>query len=288
MNIKLGAVVHAKSHQFSLLHLNLFAFIYCLLRLTTFLSTMSGKANQSSNVVGDIPVVSSQSAAGMESEVASSTSSSTMANQTMPRKEIPPLYQYWKVPMVMDIDIIAYHDIGWLPGVLVCTPTTLDFPMIDRTNIVCFDSHLMCGLGLLPRKILVFVLNYIGCELVHLHPNAISALSCFSILCECWLGILPDTSFFWYFYSPSRYEDNVFSCIGLTLHHNRREEYLKVTFKGCWKGSSQRWFHINLGDTPQWLNKHLLLSLIKDKWNIPEEMPCLKVLIKRVTGPLTL
>jgi hypothetical protein len=56
--------------------------------------------------------------------------------------------------------------------------------MIDRTNIVCFESHLMCGLGLPPSKFLVSVLNYIECELVHLHSNAISAVSCFSMLCE--------------------------------------------------------------------------------------------------------
>jgi hypothetical protein len=128
VNIKLGSAVHAKSHQFSLLHLNLFAFIYCLLRLTTFLSTMSGKANQSSNIAGDIPVVSSQSAAGTESEVASSTSSSTMANQTMPRKEIPPLYQYWKVPMVMDIDIIATMTSAGFQGCWFVPPLLWIFP----------------------------------------------------------------------------------------------------------------------------------------------------------------
>jgi hypothetical protein len=79
--------------------------------------------------------------------------------------------------MVTDKDITTYHDAGWLPGVLVCTPTTLDFPIIDRINIVYFESHLMCGLGLPPSKLLVSVLNYIRCELVHLHSNNISILS---------------------------------------------------------------------------------------------------------------
>jgi hypothetical protein len=54
----------------------------------------------------------------------------------------------------------------------------------------------MCGLELPPSKFLVFVLNYIRCELVHLHPNAILALNCFLMLCECWLGIRPDISLF--------------------------------------------------------------------------------------------
>jgi hypothetical protein len=75
--------------------------------------------------------------------------------------------------MVTDKDISAYHAVGWLLGVLLCT------------NVVCFESHLMCGLGLPLRKFLVSTLNYTGCELVHLHLNAISALNCFSKLCEC-------------------------------------------------------------------------------------------------------
>jgi hypothetical protein len=169
----------------------------------------------------------------------------------MVRKEIPPLYEYWKAPTVRDKDIAAYHDIGWLLGGLVCTPTSLEFPTIDRTNIVCFESHLMCVPGLLPSKFLIFVLNYLGCELVYLHLTTIAVLTSFSMLCECWLGIPPNTNLFWYFYSPARYEHKVFSCMGLMLHCNHRDEYLKVTFKGCWKGSSRRWFHVDLGDAPQ-------------------------------------
>jgi hypothetical protein len=92
---------------------------------------------------------------------------------------------------VIDKDIVAYHDASELPGGLVFTPTSLDFLTIDRINIVCFESHLMCGLGLPPSKFLVSVLNYMGCELVHRHPNAITILNCFSMLCEYWLGIPP-------------------------------------------------------------------------------------------------
>jgi hypothetical protein len=36
---------------------------------------------------------------------------------------------------MMDKDITAYHEVGWLPGPLLCTPSTLDFPMIDETNL---------------------------------------------------------------------------------------------------------------------------------------------------------
>jgi hypothetical protein len=156
-----------------------------------------------------------------------------MANQTIANKVVKLLYEYWKAPTVTDKEITTYHDVGWLLGALVCTPTTLDFPTIERTNVVCFESHLMCGLSLPPSKFIVSILNHIGCELVHLNSNAISALNYFCMLCECWLGIPPDTSLFWYFYSPMRYRHKVFSGIRLTLCHNHRDEYLTVTFRGC-------------------------------------------------------
>jgi hypothetical protein len=81
-------------------------------------------------------------------------------------------------------------------------------------------------------------MNYLGCKLVHMNPNVIVVLSCFSTLYECWLGILPDTIMFQYFYYPARYERKVLSDIGHTLHHNHWGEYLKAKFKGCWKGAS--------------------------------------------------
>jgi hypothetical protein len=37
------------------------------------------------------------------------------------------------------------------------------------------------------------------------------------MLCECWLGIPPDTSLFWYYYSPARYSKTIFGGIGLSL-----------------------------------------------------------------------
>jgi hypothetical protein len=106
--------------------------------------------------------------------------------------------------------ITNFHDVGWLPGVLLCTPITLEFPMIDCTNIVFFLLHLMCGLSLPPSKSLVANVNYLWCKLTHLHPNYIATLNCFSMLCKCLLDIPPDTSLFWYFYSLARYEHKLF------------------------------------------------------------------------------
>jgi hypothetical protein len=146
-----------------------------------------------------------------------------MADQAVARKEIPPLYEYWKAPTITNMDITVYHDAGWLLGVLLCSTTSLDFPTIDRTNTVCFESHMMCGSGLPPSKFFVSILNYLGCELVHVHQNTIMALSCFNMLCECWLGIPPDNNMFWYLYYPAHCEHKVLSRIGLTLRYNNRE-----------------------------------------------------------------
>jgi hypothetical protein len=76
---------------------------------------MYGEADQSSNVASEIPTASAESATTVESEPPSSTSSSTMADQAMAKKQIPALHEYWKAPTVIDKDIIAYLDGGWLP-----------------------------------------------------------------------------------------------------------------------------------------------------------------------------
>jgi hypothetical protein len=153
---------------------------------------------------------------------------------------------------------------------------------VDGSTVVCFESHLVAGLDLPPSKILIAIINFLGCELVHLNPNAIVALSCFTMLCECGLGITPDTNLFWYFYSPARYDKVVFSGIGLSLHHHRQKEYIMASFKGSWKGASHRWFLIDMHVEPQWVNKHLLSPLIKNKRGEPKMTPCLAALVKRV------
>jgi hypothetical protein len=79
-------------------------------------------------------------------------------------------------------------------------------------------------------------MNYLGCSLVHLNANVVSTLSSFVMLCECWLGIPSDTSLFWHYNSPARYTKTIFSGIDLYLRRKHRDEYIKATFKSCWKG----------------------------------------------------
>jgi hypothetical protein len=178
--------------------------------------SQSHEADRSSGVTDEIHAASAMSvAAGSESRF--STSSPTKVDQAMAKSKIPYLYEYWKASMVDDKDITNFHVTGWFPRRLVCSPTTLEFRTIDHTNIICFESCLMCSLDLPPSKFLVAILSYLGYELIHLHPNSIAALSCFSMLCECWL---PDTSLFWYIYSPAHYENKLFYGLGLTLFYN--------------------------------------------------------------------
>jgi hypothetical protein len=138
--------------------------------------------------------------------------------------------------------------------------------------MVCFESHLIAGLGLPPSKFLVDTVNFLGCELVHFNPNAITALNYFSMMCECWLGILPDTSLFWYFYSPTQYNKTVYFGIGLSLRHHHSQEYIDATFKSSWMGSLPWWFLVDI---------HLLPPLIDDKRGEPKMTPRLIALVKR-------
>jgi hypothetical protein len=138
---------------------------------------------------------------------------------------------YWKKSMITEADCLAYHATGWLGGGMEFHVPKVDIPTVDDSIVVSFESHLIAGLGLPPSKFLVAIMNFLGCELVHLNMNAITALSCFTMLCECWLGIVPDTSLFWYFYSLTHYDKVVYSGIGLSLHRSRRKNYIDATFK---------------------------------------------------------
>jgi hypothetical protein len=162
---------------------------------------------------------------------------------------------------VTEADCAAYHATGWLLGGVVSI-SDMEFPTVDNTTIVCFESHLIAGIGLPPSKFLVCIPKFLRCELVHLNLNAIAALIYFTMLCECWLGIAPDTSLFWYFYGPALYDKHVFSGVRLSLCHHHRQEYLDAMIKSCWKGTSQRWFLVDTLTQPQWTNKHLLHRML--------------------------
>jgi hypothetical protein len=108
---------------------------------------------------------------------------------------------------------------------------------VHGSSVVCFESHLLAELGLPPSKFQAAIMNYLGCLLVHFNANVIVVLSSFVVLCECWLEIPPDSSLFWYYYSPSQYVKFIYGGIRLSLHHHRWDEYIPALLKGCWKNS---------------------------------------------------
>jgi hypothetical protein len=79
---------------------------------------------------------------------------------------------------------------------MISSISEVHIPTTHGSTVVFFESHLVIGLGLPPSKFFVAIMNFLGSELVHFNSNAIDALSCSTMLCECWLGITPDTSLF--------------------------------------------------------------------------------------------
>jgi hypothetical protein len=176
----------------------------------------------------------------MESAAMVTSSSLTRGVIKMDDGEITKLADFFKRTIVIEADRKACHNLGWLSGNLISFIPEVDVPTVEGSTVLCFKCQLAAGLGLPPSKFLSSVMSYLRCSLVHLNANAIFAFSSFAMLCECWLGIPPDTSLFWYYYSSARYSKTIFGGIGLSLRRKCRDEYIKATFKSCWKGAQQK------------------------------------------------
>jgi hypothetical protein len=146
---------------------------------------MAGETDQTLLTARDIASSDARVTFGVERNTVVGSSSSNAATQKIAKKDIPTLQDYWKKSTVIEIDRTAYHTVGWLSGGVVSSISDLDFPTVDNTTIVCFESHMIAGLGLPCSKFLVSILNFLRCELVRLNLNAITMLSCFAMLCEC-------------------------------------------------------------------------------------------------------
>jgi hypothetical protein len=120
----------------------------------------------------------------MESTAMAASSSPTHGAIKMAKGEIPELTGLFKKTVMTEDDRRAYHDHGWLTGNLVTFIPEVDVPTVEGSTILCFESQLAAGLGLPPSKFLSSIMNYLECSLVHLNPNAVSALSSFVMLCE--------------------------------------------------------------------------------------------------------
>jgi hypothetical protein len=228
----------------------------------------------------NLPITDEPVADDTKSDSPVMSTSSNAATIKIADKTVPSMSDYWKKSTINKANRKAYHSAGWLTSNLESSVSKVDVPTVDGTTMICFESHLIVGLGLPPSMFFIAIMNFLGWELVHLNPNTIAALSFFTMLCESWLGIVLDTSLFWYFYFVARYDKVVFSEIGLSLSHRCWKEYIRASFKGSWKGATQRWFLVDMHVEPQWANKHLLPPLIKNKWGEPKMALRLAALVK--------
>jgi hypothetical protein len=120
---------------------------------------MAGEADQVLHATDEPVVDENKSASGAESDtLASSSSSNTVVNKLV-NKTTSSISDYWKKSMITEDDRSAYHATGWLGSRLESIIPTVDYPMVDGTTVVCFESHLIAGLGLPPSKFLVAI-NY--------------------------------------------------------------------------------------------------------------------------------
>jgi hypothetical protein len=219
----------------------------------------------------------------IESAAATTSSSPTRDAAKMATGEVPVLLDFFKKTTIFEVDRTAYHTLGWLTSNLISFIPEVEIPTVEGSVTICSESHLYAGLGLPPSKFLSSIMNYLGCGPVHFNPNVIAALSSFMMLCECWLGIAPDSSLFWYFYSPCRYGKVIFGGIGLSLRRHHCDEYINASFKGCWKGAQQKWILVEMQSSPSWENKLLYPPIVDGQRKEPPMSDRLRALIKRVT-----
>jgi hypothetical protein len=73
-----------------------------------------------------------------------------------------------------------------------------------------------------------------------------------------------------------------FGGIGLSLRCKCRDEYIKATFKSCWKGAQQKWILVDMHIEPPWVNKLMFPPAIKDQRKEPPMTDRLAALVRRV------
>jgi hypothetical protein len=191
---KAGAAVHAKSHHFHSLTFQSFtASFHCC--PTPTLRSMAEKIAHDPPTTDKPAADDTRSDSGTES-AAPTTSSPTPVVIKMVNRKIPELSYFFKKTIITKDERKAYHDFGWPTDNIMSTIPEVDVPTVHGSTVVCFESHLIAGLGLPPSKFVSAIMNFLGCELAHFNPNVIIALSCFTMLCECWLKITSGISLF--------------------------------------------------------------------------------------------
>jgi hypothetical protein len=106
-HIKLNATVHIRSHHFSLLPSTFYFLIHYSVHHTHFPYDMVREADKTLLAAGDAVASESKVTSSAESDAASTSSSSNAATQTLIKKDVLKLYEYWKKSMVTKADCAA-------------------------------------------------------------------------------------------------------------------------------------------------------------------------------------
>jgi hypothetical protein len=101
-----------------------------------------------------------------ESTMMTNSSSPTRGAALMAKGQIPELTDFFKGTTVSEEELQAYHSHGWLTGNMLSSIPKVEVPAITSSIVLCFESHLLAGLGLPPSKFLVAIMNYLDCSLV--------------------------------------------------------------------------------------------------------------------------
>jgi hypothetical protein len=179
-----------------------FAFQLFIACCTTFTSHSMVVETAHDLPIANVPTGDdAQSDSGAKSIAPATSSSPTLAATKMVDRKVLEMIDFFKKTIVTEEEHLAYHNFSWVTGNLISMIPEVDIHTVHDSTTIHFEPYLIAGLGLPPSKFLSSIMNFLGCELVHFNHNTIAALSCFAMLCECWLRIAPDTSLFWYFYS---------------------------------------------------------------------------------------
>jgi hypothetical protein len=93
------------------------------------------------------------------------SSSLTLVAVKMADGKILEMSKFFKKTTVTEGERAAYHDFGWLSDSLVSTIPEVEIPTVHDSTVICFESHLIGGLGLSPSKFLVTVMSNLGYRL---------------------------------------------------------------------------------------------------------------------------
>jgi hypothetical protein len=158
-HIKLGIAKHVSSHHFLLLSSNL------RLSFSTARCTIPALHSMAEESTYDLPPVNSQanddakSYSEVESTAPVTSSSPTPGATKMADKKVPAMSDFFKKTSVTDAERQSYHDFGWLASNLISTILEVDVPTVSGFTILCFESYLIAGMGLLPSKFLAAIMN---------------------------------------------------------------------------------------------------------------------------------